>query len=60
MIVLITGMFDVRRPGQPPKKEFMVSHGVDYETLENICLPNEHPRELGAEYSKSLGEWVLY
>lgn len=52
MIVLIT-YFDEE------DKSLKVSHGVDYDTLENVVLPNKTPQMLGAEFHMKLGEWVL-
>lgn len=61
MIVCITGNFEIydsngRKTG---RKEFVVSHGVDSETGQNVILPTEDPRRLGAIFDSSIGEWVL-
>jgi hypothetical protein len=39
--------------------KLITSHGVDHLTLQNIVLPPVHPRELGAEFWTSIGEWVI-
>lgn len=61
MIICVTAWFDKYdkfgyRTGE---KEFLVSHGVDSETDENIILPFQHPEEIGAKYNYDIGEWVL-
>ena len=46
MIVLITGQFQVYdRAGHPipGKKEWGISHGVDVETGENVCMSGGTP-----------------
>ena len=59
MIICITGWFTkYDRFGLPNGKEFLVSHGVN-EYLENIVLPQEHPKDLGAIYDTYLGEWII-
>ncbi len=50
MIVLIT---------YTEKGKVLVSHGVDYETMRNVVLPNESPQILGAKFNNELCEWVL-
>ena len=62
MIILITGMFDMYENNIPTgKKEFLVSHGVDEETMENICLPCVPPNQLeGSYFDDEIGEWCLY
>jgi hypothetical protein len=54
-------MDDVRDVNGNPtgRKELIVSHGVDYETLKNVVLPQEHPRVLGAHYNTTINGWVL-
>ena len=37
----------------------VTSHGVDRNTLENVVLPQEDPRALGATWNTQLQEWVL-
>lgn len=38
----------------------IVSHGFDDRTSRNVVLPQCTPREIGATYNQSIGEWVLY
>ena len=52
MIVLITYL-------DQKSCQTLVSHGVDYETMTNVVLPNEPPHTLGAKFSKEIGEWIL-
>lgn len=52
MIVLITYL-------DQKSCQTLVSHGVDYETMNNVVLPNEPPNTLGAKFSKEIGEWIL-
>lgn len=55
MILVIT-MFETNKAG---KRVEVVSHGVDEITGLNICLPCEHPTDLGAWYCEERREWVL-
>ena len=55
MILVIT-MFETDRFG---KRKEVVSHGVDEITGLNVCLPCEHPTDLGAWYCEDRHEWVL-
>lgn len=41
------------------KKELIVSHGICSETLESVILPNVHPREVGAVFDMTLGEYII-
>lgn len=61
MIICVCGNFPVydRHGHSTGKKEFSVSHGVDYHTGENVILSGGHPQTLGAVYSRTLSEWVL-
>lgn len=62
MIVLITGQFQVYdRAGHPipGKKEWGISHGVDVETGENVCMSGGTPQQLGAVWHPEMCEWVL-
>lgn len=38
---------------------FLTSHGINVDTLKNVVLPQEHPRNLGAIFDKDMGEWVI-
>ena len=60
-VVVITEYFDVWDiHGYPTgEKEFLVSHGIDTETMETIPLPGVLPDELGATYDSTINEWVL-
>jgi len=62
MIICITGNFDVydAHGYKTGRKEFVVSHGVDYETDKVVILPSEHPTRLGAQWDSDLQEWVIY
>jgi hypothetical protein len=40
------------------KEELVVSHGVE-ELGRNVCLPSEHPSQIGAVYDERLMEYVL-
>jgi hypothetical protein len=60
MIVLICGAFDIYRKGiKTGEKEFVVSHGIDSETMKTVILPSEHPARLGGRWDQQLMEWVL-
>lgn len=60
MIVLVTGTFEVMDRGRRTgRKEFLVSHGVDYDTGEQVVLPSEPPAALGGVFDDTLNEWVL-
>ena len=50
MIVLIT----YKENG----KEY-VSHGIDFNTMNNVVLPNETPISMGAVWNEDLESWVL-
>lgn len=43
------------------RKELIVSHGIDMDsdTLDSVVFPPVHPREVGARFDYSLGEWVI-
>lgn len=41
------------------RKQLVVSHGIDEETLRSIPMPQVHPAELGAKYDLSIGEYVI-
>jgi hypothetical protein len=59
-IICITGNFPIIKNGYITQlTEFVVSHGVDEDTFENVCLPCEHPKNLGAKFDQNIGEWVL-
>jgi hypothetical protein len=57
---LICGWYDIfdHKGVSTGKKEFIVSHGVDEVTMNNIVLPQVHPNLLGARYSIEKG-WYL-
>ena len=56
MIILVT--YKEKDPSSPYYNTEMVSHGMDSETLQNICLPDEPVRHMG-KFNQSIGEWVL-
>jgi hypothetical protein len=61
-IILITGDFPIydSRGVDTGRKEFVVSHGVNEDTGQNVILPNEKPSSFGgAYYDGEIGEWVL-
>lgn len=62
MLVLITGWFDVfdRHGHKTGKKEFVVSHAIDYATGRNVIVPCDPPDRFGAERHAQLNEWVVY
>lgn len=39
--------------------ELLVDCAVDYETLQNVVVPCDHPSALGAVMDRDLGEWVI-
>ena len=41
------------------RDEIIASHGVNLRTEENVILPCEHPKDLGAHFSKTYNEWVI-
>lgn len=63
MILLVTGNFPIAdRYGIPTGKyEYITSHGIDVDTGANICLPQEHPKQLGAKQIMYDGivQWIL-
>jgi hypothetical protein len=61
MIIVITGWFDEydRYGSKTGRKEFLTSHGVDFDTGRNVILPCDPPSRLGAVYDNEMGEWVL-
>jgi len=62
MLVLITGWFNVldKQGYTTGKKEFVVSHAIDYATGRNVIVPCESPDYFGAERHAQLNEWVVY
>ena len=38
---------------------FVVSHGIDAETLETVVLPQVNPVDLGAVMDYTIGEFIL-
>lgn len=58
-IICITGTFPVYNRGVKVGEEFVVSHGVEEDTLRNVILPSEHPSRLGAKFDPIINEWVL-
>lgn len=61
MIICICGTFPKYDRNSFPtgEKEFVVSHGVDADTLQGVVLPNIHPQLLGATFDHQLMEWIL-
>lgn len=53
MIILVT--YQQKKNG---RVETFVSHGVDTDTMENICLPAEPYSNMGY-FNAVIGEWVL-
>lgn len=61
-IILITGYFDIYgRDGLPTgKREFLVSHGINEGTLENVIVENVPPKSIeGAYFDSDLHEWCV-
>lgn len=59
MIILVTTTERNKRTGV---METIVSHGVDHDTLHNVCLscdPLSYYKSIGAVYLPSICEWVL-
>jgi hypothetical protein len=54
MIILITFIHEDERTG---RKELLVSHGVDIDTLRDVCLPQVPPSSIG-RFQTDMGEWV--
>lgn len=60
--ILITGNFPLYdRDGIPTgKTEFVVSHGINEDTGQNVVLPNDPPITFPRSYfDNDLNEWVL-
>ena len=60
MIILVCGNFPKYERGIKVGEEFVASHGIDPVTLETVVVSCEHPTKLGATFSETFGEWVLY
>jgi hypothetical protein len=58
-IVCVASNFPIIRNGREIGREFVTSHGIDEDTLQDVVLPNEHPAKLGAIFDRELGEWVI-
>ena len=61
-IILITGHFPIydSRGVDTSRKEFVVSHGINEDTGQNVILPQDRPSTFpGAYYDGDIGEWVL-
>lgn len=59
-IICITGVFPkYDRRHVVIGQEFVVSHGIDEDTLRHVILPCEHPAALGAKFDSQIGEWIL-
>ena len=41
------------------RKQLVISHGIDEETLCNVPMPQVHPAELGAKFDMRIGEYVI-
>lgn len=54
MIILIT----YENKDKNGRWETLVSHGVDEDTMESICLPPEPPSQMGY-FHQGINEWVL-
>lgn len=61
MLILITNNFPVldSMGFETGRYELLVDFAVDTNTGRNVCVPNEHPRNLGGVYDKVLQEWVI-
>lgn len=55
-IIVICSTIENEKTG---KLELVADYGVDDITGRRICLPWEHPRNLGAFYHTELNEWVI-
>lgn len=56
MIVLITIQEKNERTG---RTETVVSHGVDFDTGNNVPMSGGSPLSCGAVFNSELGEWVI-
>lgn len=61
-IILITGNFPIYDTYgfSTGKTEFVVSHGINEATGENVVLPPKHPKNLNGVFDPQIQEWVLY
>ena len=61
-IILITGYYDIYDINGLPtgKKEFLVSHGINEDTFENVVVENVPPKFIeGAYFDNELHEWCV-
>lgn len=60
MIIVVADWFDIYKNGiATGDKEYVASHGVDYETGREVILQCVHPADLGAKMHRTMGEWVI-
>jgi hypothetical protein len=55
MIVVIVN-HETDKNGIP---RLIASHGIDFDTLQTVILPAEHPQNLGAVFNPIIGEFVI-
>jgi hypothetical protein len=58
-IICVAGTYPVMRGNVEVGREFVVSHGIDEDTLQDVPLQQVHPSKLGAVFDRQLQEWVL-
>ncbi len=58
-IICVASNFPIIRNGVEVGREFVTSHGIDEDTLQDVVLQNVHPTKLGATFDRELGEWVI-
>ena len=60
-IILITGNFPIYdKWGYKIGEEFVVSHGINERTGNNIIMDSRHPKNIsGSFYDKEMMEWVI-
>lgn len=59
-IILITGMFPKYHKNIKVGEEFVVSHGIDEDTLKTVIIDQRAPNHIeGAYFDQELKEWVV-
>lgn len=56
--MIIVVLCEERNP-KTGRKEVIVSHGIDEDTLNTVILPQVPVKELGAKFDNERGEYVL-
>lgn len=56
--MIIVVLCEDRNP-KTGRKEIVVSHGVDEDTMKTIILPQVPVKDLGARFDNERGEYVL-